>query len=100
MPDTKYSDSQRSLKFSLAEDYPFINFSVVKEMYRQVGDLVINQNGHAVKGLLVRHLVLPDDVAGTDSIMRCLAANIILAIKPRITLYWGAVLQIKNTIMH
>lgn len=64
MPDMKYSDWQVSKKFSEAEDYPEVNKAAVKEMHRQVGDLKVT-NGLAERGLLVRHLVLPDDLAGS-----------------------------------
>lgn len=76
MPDMKYSNAEYSSLFSQAKDYPLINFAVVKEMHRQVGDLVLNDKGYAVKGLLVRHLVLPCDVAGTEEIARYLANDI------------------------
>ena len=68
MPDMKYADSTAAKKYSDAADYPQINFAAIKEMHRQKGDLII-KNGLAVKGLLVRHLVLPDGFAGGKKII-------------------------------
>jgi putative pyruvate formate lyase activating enzyme len=59
-----------------AEDYPEIARQAVKEMHRQVGDLVVDENGVARRGLLVRHLVLPGDLAGTRGIMEFLAREV------------------------
>lgn len=75
MPDMKYHHPEVGLRFSLARDYPERNREAVKEMHRQVGDLVI-RDGLAVKGLLVRHLVLPEGQAGTREILRFLAREI------------------------
>jgi len=75
MPDMKYADGSAAAKYSDAKDYPQINFAAVKEMHRQKGDLVI-KNGLAVKGLLVRHLVLPNNVAGSKKIIDFLADEI------------------------
>jgi putative pyruvate formate lyase activating enzyme len=55
------------------ENYPEINQAAVKEMHRQVGDLVTDERGIAQRGLLVRHLVLPEGLAGTAFIARFLA---------------------------
>ena len=75
MPDMKYADGSAAAKYSDAKDYPQINFAAVKEMHRQKGDLII-KNGAAVKGLLVRHLVLPNNVAGSKKIIDFLADEI------------------------
>jgi putative pyruvate formate lyase activating enzyme len=68
MPDMKYSDSGVAEELSNAPDYPEINFAAVKEMHQQVGDLK-TKNGVATRGLLVRHLVLPENLAGTSKII-------------------------------
>lgn len=73
MPDMKYSSPQVALHYSKIRNYPEINQAAVKEMYRQVGDLILDENGLALHGLLVRHLVLPNQVAGTDEIIQFLA---------------------------
>lgn len=75
MPDMKYSDSKVAEQLSNAADYPQINRAAVKEMHRQVGDLRV-ENGLAVSGLLVRHLVLPNGLAGSFEIIDFLAQEI------------------------
>jgi putative pyruvate formate lyase activating enzyme len=75
MPDMKYSDPQTAAEFSDAPDYSKVNFAAVKEMHRQVGDLEI-KNGIAVKGLLIRHLVLPENLAGSKKVIDFLAEQI------------------------
>lgn len=76
MPDMKYADEHIARKYSLVPNYPRINRAAVKEMHRQVGDLQIGEDGLARRGLLVRHLVLPNDLAGTRKIVRFLARQI------------------------
>ena len=74
MPDAKYADASVAAEFSDAPDYPDRMYEALAEMHRQVGDLSINADGTAERGLLVRHLVLPDDMAGTARIMEFLAS--------------------------
>jgi putative pyruvate formate lyase activating enzyme len=76
MPDLKYSDPGMAMKYSQAKDYPEKAREAIKEMHRQVGDLKIDKGGIAVRGLLVRHLVLPERVAGTMEVMRFIAHEI------------------------
>ncbi len=76
MPDVKYSDNKIALKYSKALNYFEIMKKSIKEMHRQVGDLVINKEWIAVKGLLVRHLVLPNGLAGSEKIFEFLAKEI------------------------
>ena len=76
MPDMKYASAQIGLKYSKIRDYPQINQAAVKEMHRQVGDLQTNEQGISTRGLLVRHLVLPNGLAGSDEIVRFLADEI------------------------
>lgn len=73
MPDMKYADAQIAERYSQIADYPAINRAAVAEMHRQVGDLRVDERGVALRGLLVRHLVLPDGLAGTAKIVRFLA---------------------------
>jgi putative pyruvate formate lyase activating enzyme len=75
MPDMKYSDSDVAKELSSAPDYPEINFAAVNEMHRQVGDLQV-ENGLATRGLLVRHLVLPENLAGSFEIINFLTEQI------------------------
>ncbi|MDP2981025.1 MAG: radical SAM protein [Candidatus Omnitrophota bacterium] len=72
MPDMKYSDNALSKKYSNAPDYFEINKIAVKEMYRQAGDLKIEM-GIARKGLLIRHLILPENLAGSRKIFEFIA---------------------------
>ena len=74
MPDVKYADPVVGERYSRARDYPAINQAAVREMHRQVGDLQLDERGIAQRGLLVRHLVLPEGLAGTGEIVRFLAA--------------------------
>jgi len=76
MPDFKFWDAAIAKAACGAEDYPEVVKSALIEMHRQVGDLVIDENGLAVRGLLVRHLVLPENLAGTRRVMRYIARNI------------------------
>lgn len=76
MPDMKYSNEKMGRIYSKVKNYPKINQKAVIEMHRQVGDLIIDENGLAVKGLLIRHLVLPNNIAGTEEIMHFIATKI------------------------
>ena len=76
MPDMKYADSRIARRYSKARDYPRVNQEAVREMHRQVGDLQVDEQGLARRGLLVRHLVLPQDLAGTGAIVRFLAEQV------------------------
>ncbi len=76
MPDMKYSAGDVGQKFSGIEKYPQVNRTAVKNMHRQVGDLQVDESGVAVRGLLVRHLVLPDGLAGTDGVVKFIATEI------------------------
>ena len=76
MPDMKFASAQIARKYSKIPNYPQANQAAVREMYRQVGDLQVDGRGIARRGLLVRHLVLPNDLAGTAEIVRFLAQEI------------------------
>jgi putative pyruvate formate lyase activating enzyme len=73
MPDFKFWDAQLSLRYLKAKDYPEAARQALKEMHRQVGVLKADEQGIAKRGVLVRHLVMPGDDAGTGQIMRFLA---------------------------
>ncbi|MFC1703810.1 radical SAM protein [Candidatus Omnitrophota bacterium] len=75
MPDVKYSDCIKSKEYSSAEDYFQVVKESAKEMHRQVGDLLV-QDGIAQRGLLIRHLVLPNGVAGSREALRFIAEEI------------------------
>jgi len=76
MPDFKFWDGKWADRFCNAPNYREVATEAIKEMHRQVGDLVLDKEGIAVKGLLVRHLVMPEQVAGTREIMEFLAREI------------------------
>lgn len=76
MPDMKYFEGKVGEKFSGVKGYPQVNRAAVKEMHRQVGDLQIDESGVAMRGLLVRHLVLPNGLAGTEGAVKFLAEEI------------------------
>jgi putative pyruvate formate lyase activating enzyme len=76
MPDLKYADDGVGARLSGVPDYVRRNRSAVLEMHRQVGDLALSHRGVALRGLLVRHLVLPGGLAGTASAARYLAAEV------------------------
>jgi putative pyruvate formate lyase activating enzyme len=76
MPDFKYADPGPAKTYSKAGDYPETAKAAIREMHRQVGDLVMDERGIALRGLLVRHLVLPEGLAGTEEVVRFLAEEI------------------------
>ena len=76
LPDARYSDDKIALKYSNAPSYFEIMKAAIKEMHRQVGDLTRDENGIAIRGLLIRHLVLPNDLAGSEKIFEFLVEEI------------------------
>ncbi len=76
MPDMKYANAATARRYSKIRDYPAINRAAVKEMHRQVGDLQVDEDEIAQHGLLIRHLVLPGDLAGTREILRFVSEEI------------------------
>jgi putative pyruvate formate lyase activating enzyme len=76
MPDFKFWDPEWAERYCKAPDYREIAVEALKEMHRQVGDLIVDDEGIARRGLLVRHLVMPNKVAGTKRIMEFLAKEI------------------------
>ena len=76
MPDMKYDDSDNAHSYSHVRNYAEANRAAVKEMHRQVGGLKIDERGIAQRGLMIRHLVMPNRVAGTESFVRWVAENL------------------------
>ena len=76
MPDVKFASREVAEKYTQAPDYPEVVKKVLKEMYRQVGDLQINAEGIAERGLLIRHLVMPLGLAGSRELMHFIATEI------------------------
>jgi putative pyruvate formate lyase activating enzyme len=76
MPDVKFADREVAEKYTDAPDYPGVVKDILYEMHRQVGDLIINEGGTAERGLLIRHLVMPQGLAGTRDLMHFIATEI------------------------
>jgi len=76
MPDFKYWDSEVSRRYSKAENYPEAVKEGLKEMHRQVGDLVLDQQNLARRGIILRHLIMPGGLAGTREVMRFVAREV------------------------
>ena len=76
MPDFKYWSNERSQTYLKAKGYPEAARAVIKEMHKQVGDLVLDENGLAKRGVLLRHLVMPDGLEDAENIMEFLAEKI------------------------
>ena len=78
LADLKYGDNQVGRKYSKVKNYWDVAKEAIKEMHRQVGDLVLDSSGIAIRGVLIRHLVLPNRLAGTEKI-----AEFLSSISPR-----------------
>ncbi len=76
MPDMKYGNSETALRYSRIRDYVAVNQAAVKEMHRQVGNLVLGANGIARRGLLIRHLVVPGLLAETEAVLAFIAREL------------------------
>ncbi|MGA2368398.1 MAG: radical SAM protein [Dehalococcoidia bacterium] len=76
LPDIKYSSDEWAIKFSQGKDYISQSRQAIGEMYRQVGNLVTDSSGMAQRGLIVRHLILPNGIAGSADSLRWLADHI------------------------
>ena len=77
LPDLKYTDPDKAANYSAgASDYPDVAKKAVVEMNRQVGELVIDTRGFALRGLIIRHLVMPNRVAGTEAFVRWVTENL------------------------
>lgn len=76
MPDAKYGSNEMGKKYSNVLSYWEINKLALKEMHRQVGDLIVEKNSIAQRGLLVRHLVLPNRIANSFEVLKFIAEEI------------------------
>lgn len=76
MPDAKYAGQEIARQLSAAPDYPQFNRQALNEMYRQVGPLVLDEQGIAVRGMLIRHLVLPNGASSSPEILRFIAEEL------------------------
>jgi len=76
LPDMRYARSDMAVKYSRAPDYPKLNQAALKEMHRQVGVAQIDNAGIIKRGVIIRHLVLPGNISGTDKIMEFIAKEL------------------------
>jgi len=76
LPDLRYASDRWSRKFSRAPDYVAHDRAAIREMYRQVGELTVDESGLARKGLIVRHLILPNGLAGSNESLTWLAEEV------------------------
>jgi len=77
LPDMKYMDVDKAAKYSAgASDYPEVTKKAIIEMNRQVGELALDKRGIATRGLMIRHLVMPNRVAGTEKFVRWVAETL------------------------
>lgn len=76
MPDFKYSDNKIASRYCNASDYSQVAKQAIKTMHQQVGDLILDEKGIAKRGLIIRHLVLPENLAGTNEVMKFIAGEI------------------------
>jgi putative pyruvate formate lyase activating enzyme len=109
MPDFKFWDAETARTYLKAPDYPEKARAALREMHRQVGNLALNEKGIAVRGVLLRHLVMPGGLAGTREIMRFVSGeisadttsiswtNTTRAALPQSTRRWTAALRPMNT---
>jgi len=76
LPDLKYSDPNRALLYSGVGDYVETARSAILEMHSQVGNLVVDVHGTAVRGMILRHLILPNGASGTESTLKWIRDNL------------------------
>lgn len=75
LPDLKYYTNELSKKYSNIDNYFEISTSAIKEMYLQVGNATFNENGIIQKGVIIRHLVLPNHIQNTKNILKWINEN-------------------------
>ncbi len=76
LADMRYADNDMAVKYSCAPDYPKLNQAALREMHRQVGVARIDNEGIIKRGVIIRHLVLPNNISGTDKIMKFIAEDL------------------------
>ena len=94
LPDMKYSNDSSSKKYSKTKNYFQINKAAMLEMFKQVGQLQFDHAGIATKGILIRHLVLPNDLSGTEEVFQFISNNIgkdtFISLMTQYLPIWGA----------
>jgi putative pyruvate formate lyase activating enzyme len=98
LPDAKYSDSRLALSHCGFIDYSLHNTAAIKKMYEQVGNLYINENGIAVKGLLIRHLVLPGYEKNTEDMLSVILKELGNKVYISLMSQYSPIAQIKTDI--
>lgn len=76
LADMRYSDDNLSKLYSMTSDYVKVNREAISIMYKQVGELVVDEKGVAKRGLIIRHLVLPNQTKNTDGVLKYIASNL------------------------
>lgn len=76
LPDMRYGDDSAAIKYSSAPEYPLFNRQSIKEMQRQVGIAKFGKDGIIKRGLIIRHLLLPERISGTEKIMKFIAEEV------------------------
>jgi len=76
LPDIKYSDDAKAIRYSNAPDYTSTSRQAIKEMFRQTGELILDADGTAQRGVIVRHLILPENIAGSKEALKWLAQEV------------------------
>jgi putative pyruvate formate lyase activating enzyme len=76
LTDMRYGDDSQASKYSNARNYTHYNRESLKEMFRQVGNVELDSAGIIKKGVIVRHLVLPDNISGTEEVMRFISKDV------------------------
>lgn len=76
MPDFKYGDDEKAMRYSNVSNYTKYAKESIVEMQRQVGDLVVDENGIALRGLIIRHLVMPNNVADSKKVLELIAKKL------------------------
>ncbi|MBC7187496.1 MAG: radical SAM protein [Calditrichaeota bacterium] len=94
LPDFKYADADLARRYSATPDYPGVCLAALREMYRQVGELQLDEEGIARRGLLVRHLVLPGALQNTERVLstiaRELSPSVHVSLMSQYLPIWGA----------
>jgi putative pyruvate formate lyase activating enzyme len=76
LPDIKYADDEKAVRYSSGSDYKVTSRAAIKEMWRQAGKLVLDRDDVATRGVIIRHLILPGGVAGTQESLNWLAQEV------------------------
>jgi len=76
LPDIKYASNENAIRYSDAEDYPETARAAIREMFRQTGELALDADDIAQRGVIARHLILPENIAGSAESLKWLANDV------------------------